>query len=325
MKRRLAASVLMALCAVACFAQTTVIQQGIVSVEFPDGHAELARQSLATLSEALESYSDRLPAGDRPIRVAICPSIVEFRKFAGPFTSHGITGVSLPEKGIIAVKTPDLTPPEADYRGTLRHELVHVLLARNTAPGNLPRWLNEGIAMTMSGEKRWGSKTHVAQMFIDGRLLEYRDLELSFLEPGQETEFGDAYAQALSMTRYLKKRLGDEEFWALVRSLQDRSFGSALSETLGVTPYGFWEEWTGSMRWPVFVFSIITGLTLFQVMAALVIWAWWRKHRRGRKVLAEWEKEEEDADAFAEYGEDSNAANEMDEWDEDAATDETRR
>jgi hypothetical protein len=323
MTLRAAACALAVLGGMACAAQTNVIQQGIVSVEYPDGHGDLAARSLATLTDAVGSYSDRLPPGDKPIRVTICPTIREFRQFAGPFTFHGITGVSLPEKGIIAVKTPDLTPPEADYRGTLRHELVHVLLARNTAPGHMPRWLNEGIAMVMSGENRWGSNAHVARMFLDGRLLEYRDLEFSFLEPGQETEFGDAYAQALSMTRYLMKRLGEDEFWTMVRSLQDRSFGSALTETLGVTPYKFWEQWAASMRWPVFVFSIITGLTLFQIMAFLVIWAWWRKHRRGRKVIAEWE--EEDAGAFEDYAEGPHAANANDEWDEDGGEDEVWR
>ena len=40
-------------------------------------------------------------------------------------------------------------------------------------------------------------------------LVEYRHLDFAFLAPGDEMEFGDAYAQALSMTRYLRNRIGE--------------------------------------------------------------------------------------------------------------------
>jgi len=52
----------------------------------------------------------------------------------------------------VAVRAPYLVEGPASFAGTLRHELLHVLLARNVNLDHLPRWLNEGIAMRYARE-----------------------------------------------------------------------------------------------------------------------------------------------------------------------------
>ncbi len=286
-------------------AHADVIERGGVHIEFPSGARALAEESLGTVAFGYRTYEDRLPKKPTTLRVVICDTIAQFGEYAGPLSTHSVLGIAKPTQDLIVLKAPQLVPRGSDYGGTVRHELIHILLQHNVNTDNLPRWLNEGVAMVVSGENRWESRTLVASMYLNGRILSYRELELSFLDPGEEMQFGDAYAQAYSMTQYLMKELGEDRFWAMLRSLDTLTFGSALEAELGAVPSEFWSSWKSSLAWYAAAYSIVSGFTLFQVMAALTIWAYWRKRRRGMKLIKQWEEEDkyDDEVAVANYTE----------------------
>lgn len=269
-----------------------VIERAGVRVEFPPNAKDLAEESAETLAQARLRYAGRLPKSPALLKVVICGSYDHFKEYAGPLSTYSVLGVALPEHDLIVLKAPVLAPPGSDFKGTVRHELVHILLRHNFNTANLPRWLNEGIAMVFSGENRWESRSTVASMYLSGRILSYRDLERSFLDPGREIEFGDAYAQAYSMTQYLMDELGEDRFWGLMRSLDSRTFGAALEAELGKVPYDFWEAWKRALAWSALTFSVVSGILLFQIMALLTVLAYWRKWKRGQRLLREWDEEE---------------------------------
>ena len=275
----------------AAFAE--VIDDPPLRITYASDQQALARESHEILARGLKDFGDRLPPGDQPIEVVICSTLPEFARHAGSLAQSNVVGIAKPDEGLIAVKAPNLTMGGADYRGTLRHELIHVLLARHTSPDNLPRWLNEGIAMVLSGEYRWESRARVAQMYWQGRLIPYRDLLFVFLEPGKEMEFGDAYAQALSMTRYLMDQLGEEAFWRVVLALDSKTFGDALRAEAGMSPMDFYDDWTGSLWTVALIFSLVSGFSIFQLMAILTVIAYFRKRRRGLATVRAWEEEEQ--------------------------------
>jgi hypothetical protein len=303
---RMLLAILVCHCAIA-----GVIESPPLRVTFPEEHRELATESLTVLQASLAKFDDRLPAGDAPIHVFICGTHAEFARYAGSLSQSSVTGVAQPEAGIIAVKTPDIAGGGTDYKGTLRHELIHVLLARNSGSGNLPRWLNEGIAMMVSGEHRVGSSIRVGQMYVQGRLIPYRDLYFVFLEPGREMEFGDAYAQALSMTRFLMDRIGEDAFWRVVYATKTKTFGEALRAEASVSPTDFYDDWVGSLWMVALVFSLVSGFTAFQLMAILTIVAYLRKRRKGQATLREWEDEEDGDTGW------DDAETELTPWDEE--------
>ena len=282
---------------IACLVVTAFAQEplrdGVFEVHYREADAELARESLAILVQAREEFAERLPIGDEPVHVAIAHTRGEFAQFAGPYAIPTVTGVAIPNDGIIAVKIPDLLPPgPIDYRGTLRHELVHVLLARNVDTDNLPRWFNEGIAMILSGEHRWESRWFVAQMYARGQLIRYDDLRFAFGAPGKEFEFGSAYAQALSMTRYLRGELGEERFWELVRDLESTPFEEALQQHADLTPAKLMEAWQATLWNIAALSSLVSGVTVFQVGALLTVMAYVRKRRSRKATLREWAEQE---------------------------------
>ncbi|MDZ4858749.1 MAG: hypothetical protein SGI88_07175 [Candidatus Hydrogenedentes bacterium] len=271
-----------------------VLTGGIYEVYHEPQDAALAESTLQTLIASQTQFEDEFPNTPQRITVHLCASYDEFAVYAGHLATQSIVGVAKLNEDVIAIKTPGIAPQGADYTGTLRHELVHILLHHNVNTDNVPRWLNEGIAMVLSGENRWASRATVASMYLNGRTLSYRELEASFLEPGQEMEFGEAYAQAYSMTQYLMRELGEGAFWPFVRSLNSRSFGEAVEAELGQIPHDFAVSWNSSLGWSAIAYSVVSGLSAFQIMAILTIWAYLRRRRHALTKLKQWESEEAD-------------------------------
>ncbi|MCC6796522.1 MAG: hypothetical protein IT366_15485 [Candidatus Hydrogenedentes bacterium] len=277
-------------------AHADVIERGGIRIDFPSSAGTLAEESMAAIEQAYRSYEKPFPKRPETLRVVICDTIAQFGEYAGPLSTHSVLGIAKPTQDLIVLKAPQLVPSGSDYRGTVRHEVIHVLLQQNVNTDNLPRWLNEGIAMVLSGENRWESRAQIASMYLNGRVLSYRELDLSFLDPGEEMQFGDAYAQAYSMTQYLMQEVGEDRFWAMLRTLDTQTFGAALESELGVIPYDFWASWKSSLGWYAAAYSIVSGFTLFQIMAGLTVWAYLRKRRRGLRVIKQWEEEENAGD-----------------------------
>ncbi len=230
--------------------------------------------------------------GPDPVQVHVISSMDEFRLLSGPLAQRGVDGFARSREGIVVVKAPALLGPGANYAAILRHELLHVLLARNTAPGALPRWLNEGVAMTLSREFRWSSMVQVARMYVTGSVIPYDDLGRAFAAPGNEVEFGGAYAQSLSMTKYLREIAGEDAFWFILRDLKSQSFERSLERRTGLSPPEFFEEWEHSL-WQTAVASYsLSGLAALPLGALLLTLAYFLKRRRGQRIVKEWEAED---------------------------------
>jgi hypothetical protein len=265
-----------------------------VEVLYHPDDIRAAQASLQTARATVSGLRDRMPAGEKPVRIVLAHSYDEFRRYAGPYTQPGVGGIFIRDRDLIVLKAPRIQTAGADFSGILRHELIHLLVARNYNLANIPRWLNEGIAMLESDERRWDDHSVVAYTYLRGQLIPYDKLNLSVAAQGHEGDLGRAYAQSLSMTQYLMDRLGSERFWAMLRSLDERTFPEALRAELGESPLQFWHAWHDSLWKFALVFALVSGFSLFQLMALLVLVAYWRKRRRNRRLMRQWDEEEED-------------------------------
>jgi hypothetical protein len=305
----------------------------VFNVHLAPANATLSEKSLRILRDAYDDFATRLPSGESPIDVYVAQSYQEFRKLGAP--SGRVEGFAASEAGVIVIKAPPLLAPGADYAAILRHELLHVLIARNTGVDNVPRWLNEGLAMMLSRENRFDSVYRVARMHMEHRVIDYGALSYVFSAPGEEEEFGDAYAQSLSMTKHLRNILGERGFWRFIGELREKDFATALRDMSGLSEQEFYDAWRGSLWKLTTVVSVLSGLGVFQVMALLLIAAYIRKRRRAQRVLADWKQEEDDEvdnRIFARQLEDQEGPYSWEEDDsegdasqEDASQDDTRR
>jgi hypothetical protein len=269
------------------------LQEGPLIVEYSAEDADAAQRAMRELREAAAEFGQRLPLGGKPVNVFIAPSVAAFHRRAPGFMPGQVSGVADPERGLITVKSPRLRGARADFLGTLRHELVHILVERNTKDVFMPRWLNEGLAMFMAKEYQFATPMTMAMMFFENRLIEYKDLDRAFMNPGQEMEFGDAYAQALSLTRHLYKRLGPDRFWQVVLATHTMPFPDALRQYGG---FDVRELCGGYIRslWLVVLIGAMASGSFFAPMSVLTIVAWFSVRRQRRKVLAGWAREEEE-------------------------------
>jgi hypothetical protein len=270
------------------------IKDGIFHVYFREKDREAAEYTLETLRQARDEFAIMLPAGTDPVQVYIAHTMEDFARRAGGFSRLSVSGMARSEEGLILLKAPRLRRPGDDYTGTVRHEFVHLLLYRNSDTGSLPRWLNEGICMSLANEYYWNSIFRITRMFFEMRIIEYRHLDRAFLAPGNEMEFGDAYAQALSMTRYLRDRIGEKKFWAVVRGCRTLPFPDALRRYGGISPRDLWQGYKDAM-WRIVMIGTLASGSFFTPIALLVIVVWIRKQFSNRRILRRWENEEAEA------------------------------
>ncbi len=278
---------------VAAVAQGT-LSDGALHVHYEKGHASLAKDTLEQLEQMRERLYERLPLGEKPVDIYICARHNTFNRIAGRYGDWNVGGVAIPSENTVAVKAPAVLSNPQQYFGIARHELVHILLDRNVNTDALPKWLNEGLCMVLAREHRFDGFWTIANMYIRGQIMTYPELLAVMGSGPAELQFGNAYAQSRSMTRWLMREMGEEPFWAMVMSLEDQRFLHALDEFAGISPRTLWEQWFGSLWIYGLLTSLVTGIGLFQLAALLVLMGWARKHWRARKKLAQWEAEEED-------------------------------
>lgn len=264
---------------------------GLFTIEYSPGQDKAAELTLRILEDAVREFDPMLPAGKAPIRVVVTDVSEEFKGYAAHFAGLDVVGLAQPTNNLIIVKAPRLRTPDSDYPGTLRHELVHLLLYRNVDYANLPEWLNEGLAMSLSNEFYWQSMFKIARMFIQNRIIPYRLLDYSFYSPSDQMQFNDAYAQALSMTRHLRDTLGEEMFWRVIRALAEQPFHKALENIAGMSVPDFWNGYERAL-WKYAIIATMASGFFFQPAAILLIIAYIRRRRIARDIYRRWEEEE---------------------------------
>ncbi len=188
-------------------------------------------QDVSGLLEELESaYRDVQAYGLSLPRtvIAYCyPSTAEFTR-----RSHGEAfHLALASQQRLHLQPLRVLLRDGNLARTLRHELTHVALAAAAERG-LPRWLNEGMAMIVAGERH--------PQRITFRSL--RQLEDTLLRSRSHDNLRSAYGTAARLTERLVNQLGRERTLALLRTVGSRgqfeqAFGASVGSSLRL-----WEQ-----------------------------------------------------------------------------------
>lgn len=122
----------------------------------------------------------------------------------------------------------------ADTEDTLRHELAHIVtkVAGEGAFGDLPAWLDEGVAVFAQGEPGRGYQGAIEDAIDRDRVLSIHAIAVNADDPGLVDLF---YGQSWSLVTFLVEQHGQEKFAALFREFKS---GATPDEALR-TAYGF--------------------------------------------------------------------------------------
>ena len=142
-------------------------------------------------------------------------------------------GQAFPEQDIVIL---GISPYDLDWgRDAIVHELTHVLVGHLTFSclGDVPTWLNEGLAVYSEGELDPGSQQQLEDAIRNDTLLTVRSLSAGFSEVSDKAYL--SYSQSYSITKFLIETYNQEKMTSLLVSLRE---GAAIDDAL-MQIYGF--------------------------------------------------------------------------------------
>ena len=156
-------------------------------------------------------------------------------------------GLFDPVLGRIQVPMQDALADRAWLTRVLRHEFVHALLhdQLGSAGNAIPTWLNEGLAMELSGD-RWSDLDQLMKQ-------DFTLIPLTALEGGWGSLSSDAatvaYLEANSAVHYLIDRFGMGQVQGLLTHLKARqSLSNAMQSQLSMSYEQFQSQWVDQLQ-----------------------------------------------------------------------------
>jgi hypothetical protein len=151
-------------------------------------------------------------------------------------------GQAFPDQNIVIL---GISPNDLDWgREAMVHELTHVLVGHLTFSclGDVPTWLNEGLAVYSEGELDPGSQRQLEGAIQDDTLLTIRSLSSGFSEVSDKAYL--SYSESYSVTKFLVETYGQNKMTSLLVALRDGlTIDEALQETYGFRVDGLEDAW----------------------------------------------------------------------------------
>ncbi|MFC1930089.1 peptidase MA family metallohydrolase [Chloroflexota bacterium] len=138
-----------------------------------------------------------------------------------------------------------ISPDNIDWgRGAIAHELTHLVIHQITfSPyGDLPTWLDEGLAMNSEGELEPAFAQLLKQATDADKLLSVRSIASPFSALTEEA--GLAYTESHSIVKFLIDTYGSEKMFELLHTFkQGSTYDAALIKVYGFDMDGLNDLW----------------------------------------------------------------------------------
>jgi len=157
-----------------------------------------------------------------------------------------IVAVAVPQKNLIVIDNSKMNVHPFTLEITLKHELCHLMLHHHISEGNLPKWLNEGIAQWSSGgiaEIIMGeSRDVLKQASLSGEFISLRELTDKF--PEDERAVLLAYEESKSIVEYIIREFGASGLLQVLNHLKNGyDVDAAIFKGLSVPFYELENRW----------------------------------------------------------------------------------
>lgn len=267
---------------------------GMVTVEGPAALRTTIEELAALATRALPRLAADLgvePAG--PMRVVVLPTdlggnleLFRLDALAPPWAA----GFALGSERLAVIRMAQSRRyPFADEGGVLVHELAHLLI-HDAAGGDLPRWLNEGIATRE--QRRWSLRDTLvySSELLGGPLPTLAAMDRAFASPGGARI---AYAASFDIVTWAVDEYGEDFVPRLLRASRERPFPSAWREASGVSLRTSEADWRrGSLALYRWIPALTGAGSLWIGVTALFLFAAWRRRVRTLALEARWEEED---------------------------------
>jgi hypothetical protein len=234
------------------------------------------------------------------VTVRVAPTIADMARLAPADAPPPEYASGVAYHGLHLVLLSMLQPRGAeavDLDEVFRHELAHVALEDAVQGKHVPVWFNEGLAISLSGERAAARLQTLWSATLSGTLLPLSDLDRSF--PRDNFRVSIAYAESADFMRFLTRKSDRLRFAAMIdRVREGQAFDRAVTEAYGSDLRRLEFEWRGDLERRYSVIPVLTGGGLiWGLVMAILVAAYVRRRRRAKAVLARWEREEAIEDA----------------------------
>jgi hypothetical protein len=269
------------------------LQSPPFTIQYDSRDSHLARDISYLLVSAWQRVERELPVRlpDHPV-VLIAPSADDFYRIARGSVPHWGAAVALSDRNIILLKSSRWASVRNDWSSLLSHELAHLAVHTLARGFPVPTWLNEGIAVAVSGELDITRRSEIARALLTSKVFALDELEGLHSFSGTEARL--AYSEAVLAVEYFRDRFGRSAVVLLLNQLgRGHSFDGAFQTATGESFAGFEKKWRRHL-WKHYFYYILLGINswIWGFILVLVIVAVIVVRRRNRRTHRRWEVED---------------------------------
>lgn len=243
--------------------------------------AAYVRQVVAQTAPRLRAWTGAAPPR---IRVEVAADQADFTRRAQQLGAPlWAAGLALPQHGLILVRSPRQLGGVEEFVPVLQHELIHLYLAAGLHGRRAPLWLEEGLALLLSGEGGWGRAQVMTRAVLGNKLLPLAELEKSF--PADAFQAAVAYAQSYYLVSWLLKNHGQDSLRKIVAALaQDRPLTAALHRATGHGLAALQEAFFADLRARFSWLAVLGASGFLWALVSLVAMVGLVLRRRGQRA-----------------------------------------
>lgn len=179
---------------------------------------------------------------------------------------------------VVLAKPPNDEPASEDV---FRHALAHVALFDATAGRPLPRWLDEGFAVHVNGERSFARKHALFRAEVSGPWLSVAQLE-SF--PDEPTLALVADAESADLVQFLSLEQNQAHFVAFLARLRDGdTVDRAAVGAYGADLRTLEHRWRQDVTRRFVTTPLVVAGGVGWTVAALAVFVAWRRRRRAKE------------------------------------------
>ncbi len=278
------------------------VDHGWLTVSYPPAAAPrvepLLRDADAIKAALMDSFGQPILSH---VEVRVAPTFDEMAQLApvGAPPPAYASGVAYTQLRLVLLTLMAPRGAEAvNLDEVFRHELAHVALEDALGGQSVPLWFNEGLAMHESGELIAQRMKTLWSATLSGTLHPLADLDKRF--PADPFQVQIAYAQSADFVRFMLRDSDRARFHAMISRVRSgQPFDRAVRDAYGSDLRKLEFQWRSDLEHRYSVIPIITGGTaLWVLIVGGLGWAYVRRRRRAKAVMARWEREEALEDAL---------------------------
>ena len=259
--------------------------------EIDSAYARIAKIQLEKKYKEI-AYDFEL-ATDDTFSVIIVSSRKEFQQYLKGKLPNWTGAFASPYHKKMVIRSPRWANDFLEYNVVLVHELLHLIMPGIVGNQEVPRWINEGMAIFYSGEERWKTSTALSKALSTNSFIPLQDIDsvLNF----HRIQANLAYHESYSAIHYLLSTYDIDGLRTVLYGIRDRKpLDDIFISATGSSFKAFEKEWLAFERksqryyWLSEFDNYLWILILVLVVLAVLV-----RKLKNRKTEQRWEAEQE--------------------------------